>query len=260
MDVWFSPKLKQAIVETTTRSGWPTAVWRYDWEDPRLLDLASWFEQRLAAQALPAAVFVDLDAPASTLIRVATDMGLLVPDQVAVVGRGNFRETCEFAPVALSSLDLGYDRLGYEGAHLLARILDGDEPPAEPVWLPGGHVVTRASTDTLAIEDPRVLAAITFMRKHVDEALRVEDVVRATATNRRTLERLFQQHFKHTIHDELTSCRIGRVKELLTTTTLSCRQIAAQLNYSSVAYMNRAFKRATGRPPGRYRREKQAPA
>ena len=49
-------------------------------------------------------------------------------------------------------------------------------------------------------------------------------------------------------------CRIERACFLLKYTNMSIAEIAAELNYKTVFYFSRQFKKITGIPPGAYRK------
>ena len=50
--------------------------------------------------------------------------------------------------------------------------------------------------------------------------------------------------------------RIARARELLETTELSVKEIAAQLGYDDPHYFSRVFRRVTGKPPSAVRGRK----
>lgn len=55
--------------------------------------------------------------------------GLNVPTDVAVVANMNETAVCLNPEPSLTSVDVGYERLGYEAARLLDRLMDGEPPP-----------------------------------------------------------------------------------------------------------------------------------
>jgi LacI family transcriptional regulator len=84
-----------------------------------------------------------------------------VPEDVTVIGIDNDEYLCRVANPPLSSVDLNQVQIGYQAADLLERMMSGRRPPAEPVVISPRGVVTRQSTDILAIDDPRVAEAET---------------------------------------------------------------------------------------------------
>jgi LacI family transcriptional regulator len=127
-------------------------------------------------------------------------------------------------------------------------------PPHEALF-PPSHVVTRVSTDTLAVENPSLARALRFMREHACEAISVGDVVQAAVTSRRDLERQMQNTIGRSPHQEILRVRIGRAQTLLTDTDLSLESIARQTGFQSRKYLGDAFRRETGTSPGEFRRQ-----
>jgi transcriptional regulator GlxA family with amidase domain len=57
----------------------------------------------------------------------------------------------------------------------------------------------------------------------------------------------------------LTGWRLRLAAQALASTSKGVADIAADVGYESEAAFNRAFKRAFGLPPARYRRERRSP-
>ena len=117
------------------------------------------------------------------------------------------------------------------------------------------HVITRQSTDILAIEDRDVALTVQFIRQHSKMMIQVEDVVDAVAVSRRSLERRFRRVLGHSIYEEIRCNRIDKVVEMLVETNKSISQIALALGYSSLDHLSRSFRREKGMSPLAYRRE-----
>jgi LacI family transcriptional regulator len=80
---------------------------------------------------------------------------------------------------------------------------------------------SRQSTETLAIRDADLAAALAFIRSHAAEPIDVGDVLRAVPVSRRLLERRFQHVLGRTPGKEIRRVRIERVKQLLTESNFS---------------------------------------
>ena len=85
---------------------------------------------------------------------------------------------CMMSSPALSSVAIPAERIGYEAAAILDGMLSGKMPPREPLLLPAKEVVGRQSSDTLAIHDPELAAAVRYIRQHAGDRISVEDVVK----------------------------------------------------------------------------------
>jgi LacI family transcriptional regulator len=119
-------------------------------------------------------------------------------------------------------------------------------------------VVTRQSTDVVSVDDAQVAAALRFIRQNGHRPLRVSDVTRAAASNRRTLERKFRELFSSTIHERIQEERVSRAKMLLSDTLLPITEVAERSGYRNQATLSVAFRRALSATPTGYRRKMRA--
>ena len=204
----------------------------------------------------PVGVMACNDARARQVLEACRQMGLNVPEDVAVIGVDNDEIMCELADPPLSSVIQGADRIGDEAAALLESLIAGKRPPAKDRMVGPLGIVTRQSTDVLAIDDTTVLQAVRFIREHLDRQLKVRDVVQHVAESRATLDKRFKRTLGRTVHDEIEHCRLERVKHLIQTTDLPLKQVARNAGFGSVQYMTTLVRRQLGRTPGQLRKEK----
>lgn len=226
---------------------------------PRRRGSATWEQERAGIAAWirrlpkPVGVMACYDIRGREVLDACRQLGVNVPDEVAVIGVDNDQLLCDLADPPLSSVIPDTQRTGYEAARLLDLLMAGkSELPTAHLIKPLG-IVTRDSTDVLATDDTDLSAAVRFIRAHATHGIKVEDVLRAVPLSRRVLESRFQRLLGRTPHDEITRVQIERVKELLTETNLSLSAIAHRAGYRHVEYMSVAFKRETGQPPSVYR-------
>lgn len=181
-------------------------------------------------------------------------IGVAVPNDVAIIGVGNDKGLCSLASTALSSVDLNVERIGYEAAQLLDRLMSGEPMVQQTLLVEPRGVAVRASSDILAVSDPRIGQAIRFICDHACSRICVADVARHTELSISALESRFKWTLGRSIHQEIRRIRMERVKELLLTTDLPLKQIAAQTGFYYVEYMMRAFRRTVGQTMRQYRR------
>lgn len=208
--------------------------------------------------AKPVAVLCCEDAPARYLADVCSQMGLRVPEDVALLGVGNDDLDCRLTQPALSSVVVPSERIGFEAAALLDRLMAGRPAPQKPLLLPPLHVVTRYSTDILAVEDETVQAALQYIREHAWETMSVNDLANGIAVGRRLLERRFRSVLGRSVLDEICRVRVERAKELLTDTHLPITTIATRSGFPSARRLDVVFAKQTGLSPREYRRQSQA--
>jgi len=205
--------------------------------------------------AKPVGVLACYDILAQKLLDACRELGIGVPEDLAVLGVDDDPVLCALSTPPLSSIVPNTHRTGYEAAALLDRMMSGSRVRPDPHLVPPLGVHARQSTDVLAIEDREIAAAARFIREHACEGITVEDVLRAVPLSRRVLEARFRKAMGRTPHDDILRLRIERVKQLLGETELSLEQVAARAGFPHPEYMSVAFKRETGRTPGAFRRE-----
>ena len=125
------------------------------------------------------------------------------------------------------------------------------------LFLPPVRVEARQSTETMAISDPDIIAALQFIRAHIAENINVADVVRAISVSRRALERKFRSVVGRSVLQELLRVRIQHTQKLLATTNLPMPAIAKLSGFSSGHRLAIVFHRICGMPPTTYRRQSQ---
>jgi LacI family transcriptional regulator len=231
-------------------------------EHRRLVDSAAmhqWLVKTLAKLPKPLAVAVASDHIALRVVRACNDARLKVPEEVAILGCHNDPFICDFAPVPLSSVDDNLEQCGYEGAKLLDQIMGGRRPPKKPVIIPPRGVVTRVSTNVLAVEDPRIARAIRFIFEHYPEPQLSPDVLAGVAgLSRSGLDRAFHKYLGHSPAQEITNVRIGHAKRLLLNSGHKAHEVATQTGFSSIVHFSQAFHRITGIRPSKFRERNEA--
>lgn len=222
-----------------------------DWEAEQR-QLSKW----LVGLPKPVGIMCCNDDRGLQLLDACRRAGVAVPDQVAVIGVDNDQELCNLATRPLSSVDVDSQRFGRAAAAVLDRMMAaGTLRPPREVLFPPSHVVTRLSTDTLAVEDPALARALRYIRDRACDGIDVGAVVDAAVTSRRYLERQMQVVLGRSPNQEILRVRLRRAEELLRDTDLPLEAIARQTGFQSQKYLGDVFVRETGTPPGKYRRQ-----
>jgi len=201
----------------------------------------------------PVGVFVPGDDIGVEVSEVCRQAGLRIPEDVALLGVDNDDLNCELARPRLSSVILPAERVGYEAAALLDRLLAGERPPAAPIFVPPLGIATRRSTEALAIEDPHVVSAVRYIREHAHLPLRVSDVLREVPVGRRTLELRFRKALGWGLGEEIRRTHIERAKRLLARTNLPLKAVALQAGFSDFRHMAVVFRAELGQTPHGFR-------
>jgi len=189
-----------------------------------------------------------------TACRIA---GFEVPGEVAILGVDDDELVCDLSYPQLSTIATSTERAGYEAARVLDKMMKGEvvgETEKEVVISPL-HVVTRQSTDVMAIEDSKIVEAVRFIRKNFREVIQVGDVAEAVGLSRRALEQRFRRVLAHSVHDEIKYSRVNRMAGMLIDTNLSISQIARLLGNPDASNISRYFKQQKGMSPSDYRKK-----
>lgn len=166
-----------------------------------------------------------------------------------------FCHNCFHCPFNQTIRSASTERAEYEATRVLDKLMrrhkitDAEKVvPISPL-----HVVTRQSTDIMAIEDQRVTEAVHFIRKHSRKAIQVSDVAEAVGLSRRTMEQRFRKVLTHSVHVEIKYARVNQMADLLINTNLTMSQIARFLGYPDASNISRYFKQIKGMSPTKYR-------
>jgi LacI family transcriptional regulator len=218
------------------------------------------FRRWLRQLPKPVGLFACNDLWGLPILEACRLEGLSVPDEVAVVSVDNDELRCELARPSLSSIAVSSERVGYEAAALLDRLLAGAKRPRAPLLIPPVRVVARQSSDIVAGNDAEVNAAVRFIRNHAHQPISVTDVLREVPVARRSLERRFRALLERGIGEEIQHAHLERARDLLATTSLPMDVVAERAGFSTPNYMCRVFQRAMALTPTAYRRRTQNPS
>jgi LacI family transcriptional regulator len=228
---------------------------RSNWEQHQR-DLVAW----LLKLPKPAGVFAVNDQLGFWVLDAARRAGIAVPEELAVVGAENDNMLCETASPPLSSLRLRGQVVGHAAARLLDEWMQRKhipKPGEKHLHLPG-DIVVRQSSDIVAVEDPRIAAALRFIRQHATENLDVNRVAREVALSRSVLERRMKALIGRSPGEEINRLRFAAVEKLLTQTDLTLDAIAARCGFNHPQYMAEAFRKRSGITPGEFRRSRKS--
>ena len=180
--------------------------------------------------------------------------GLLVPEEVAVLCGGDDDLLCEVLQTPMSGIRTAAEQIGHEAARLLDKMMRGGKPPKRPVFFPPRKIITRHSTDTLAIHDATMVKALNFIRQNANKPLQVFEICRAAGISRRVLERKFIQALGRSPATEIRRVHLERAKQLLAETQMSIPDVAEAAGFTSPEYMAIRFRMDLKTSPFRYRK------
>lgn len=97
--------------------------------------------------------------------------------------------------------------------------------------------------------------AISYIRDHLTENIRIDVLCDATYLSRSRLSVLFKEETGMTVTEYIRLLKIKKAQEYLTQTDKTPLEISTYLGFSSQNYFQNVFKEVTGMTPGEYRKK-----
>ena len=202
----------------------------------------------LAALPRPVGLFCPTDIVAKIAYSACRSAGLVVPNDVAILGVDDDTFLCESATPALSSIAVDFFGAGFKAASMLDGFLAARRRPASPraeSYEPTG-IVQRGSTRRLSpAVDPLVARTLEFIRLHACEGLRASEVVRWMHVSERKAEYLFFASGL-TLREAIVLARLEHVRHELRATRKPIERIAGDCGFSSAVYLANLFRKRFG--------------
>ncbi|MBN2210863.1 MAG: DNA-binding transcriptional regulator [Sedimentisphaerales bacterium] len=206
---------------------------------------------------LPIGVMTSHDDRAIHLIEACHEAGLHIPDDVAILGVDNEDLFCDLSSPPLSSLVLKVEEAGYQTAQLMEQLMNGEKMDGQRITIKPSHVISRQSTDILAVEDRELRTALRFIRDNAKLPIQVDDVIKTTSLSRRALEQRFREQLDSSILEEINKNKLAQIELFLRETEMSIDQISNYLGFSNRSNFTRFFLRETGMTPKTFRTKEQ---
>ncbi|MEA1951949.1 MAG: substrate-binding domain-containing protein, partial [Planctomycetota bacterium] len=139
----------------------------------------------------PVGLLAANDVRAQQVINACTEHGVAVPQDVAVIGVNNDELVCDMCHPKLTSVEPDTKKIGYEAARLLDRLMKGRKPLQQRILIQPTGVVSRESTNVMAMADRDVAAALQYIREHACDGISVHNVLEHISLSLSTLHRRF---------------------------------------------------------------------
>jgi LacI family transcriptional regulator len=225
----------------------------FNYISPKKIDHQDWQnEQQRVCKWIkdlpkPVGIFACNDDRGQHILEVCKLLNLKVPESVAVIGVDNDLMVCEFGDPPLSSIALNIESAGFEAAKLLDKMIrTGKKKIGRQIIATPSHIVQRQSSDILAVDDTGVALAIRYIKDNAKNKILVKDVIEASGTGRRTLEKKFRETIHRSIYSEIQQVRIESISKLLIETDLPISQITSLYNFTDVEHISRFFRKEKG--------------
>ncbi|MCE5325400.1 MAG: substrate-binding domain-containing protein [Planctomycetaceae bacterium] len=215
-----------------------------------------WLVKQVAALPKPLGLMVESDWTGLEALTGLRETGVLVPDEVAIVSCYNIAPVCEGALVPLTSVDMNWPEQGRQAIEMMDRLFQGEEPPAEPLWVAPQGVVPRQSSDVVAVPHMGVAKAMHMIRRDFrDDSLTVGRMARTIGISSFALNWAFRKYLGRSPGEQLRQWRLREAMSLLATTKRKIKDIAAACGYGTVDQFIRCVRAATGQSPAAWRKK-----
>ena len=253
---WWSTRRYKSFATTITAHGHVGEV-RHIPVSPSTPDEdAKHFIEDIKDLPRPIAVFACNDIVAKDVVDFLELASVRIPSEVAVLGVDDQREICETAAVKLSSIRVEHKRLGRTAMTLMLRMLQGGEHHDKTILCPAVRVIERESTRRLAPSNPRVAAALDFIRATDPRKLSAENVSAASNSSHSYLSKSFKRETGMTIMDAIHEKILDETKRLLTETDIPVAAIAEEMGFNNPSGLYALFKRKTGSTMSEFRKNR----
>ena len=206
----------------------------------------------------PIGLFCPADSQAIFILNLCQVADVKVPYEIAVLGVENNFTLCNATTPPLSSIAADGWSVGYQAAQLLETMIEKRPLPDLPIQIPPMGVVTRQSTDIIAVDNADIAQALHYISANPGLHISVKEVAQHVNVSLRTLIRKFKEVLNRSPEEEIRRVCMERAKLLLYDTNLSVTNIADNLGYASTEYFIRAFRCEIGMTPYAYRQSCRA--
>jgi LacI family transcriptional regulator len=222
-----------------------------------------WREQQrqlvkwLASLPTPIGLFAVTDYRARQVLDACRQIGLRVPQQVAVLGVDNEEVICVHVQPQLTSVARNNQEEGYHAAAMLDQLIHGKKIDKDEDLIPPLGVVSRQSTETVAFKDARLCEAIEYLNKHIEDPIGVQELASHVGVSRRWMEYAFRDALGESPYQYIRSRRLKLAQHLLEEEPgTKIYQVARRTGFTSAKQLSMAFGQEFGQSPREYQRAK----
>jgi LacI family transcriptional regulator len=201
----------------------------------------------------PIAVMAGNDIRGQHIIEACSKAKLEVPYEVAVIGVDNDDFVCNITNPPLSSVVQDAEMAGFQVGVLLDKMMAGKKMPPQTVIAKPTRIITRQSTNIVAVEDALVSKALNFIHENAKRPIQVSSIIKALKVSRSHLNEKFMKTLRRSAYSEIKRVRTDLICQMLFETDLPISDISLNLGYDNANHFARFFKQRTGITPTEYR-------
>lgn len=208
----------------------------------------------------PASIWCVHDEMAALVWKKAEQLGIRVPDELALFGFGDHPCAVHSTP-GITTIKIHGARLGYEAAKLIhGHLSDGAPLDAKtPFFLqPEACVIERLSTGGSNPIHRKIQRAWRLMEEYPEDGLTVEFLIKESKLPRISFYKEFERTFGMPPGKAIRVARTRKAKQHLFSTDLQISQIGRLCGFSGESEFSNFFRRETGKTPMEWRRDARA--
>ena len=203
----------------------------------------------------PIAVFCYNDLRAIQLQQVVRDLGLRIPEDMAILGVDNDTTLCSFAEIPTSSIDPNSYQVGYDAARLLRTMMLNI--PARKLhkirYVRPGRLIERTSTEFMPIAPPWLGNALMHIERNMRRPIPAREIFALSGRSSTFVENVFRERLHTSVQAYVTAVKMREAQRLLADPSLRISEIAYLCGFSSPQYFCRTFTATFGRNPKAFR-------
>lgn len=204
----------------------------------------------------PAAIYCDDDYLAALLCRVARDANFRIPQDIAVMGFGNFTVSKVSSP-AISSIEIHGQMIGRQAFQMVRQRLETPEAKFPQVQHVRLEFIERDTFRFELVKDAVVAQVNRIIEREACQGINVDELARRLGVSRNTLNRRFQQEYGITPGKKIRAIRVQQAKQMLVNSDHSVTKVAELCGFPEPANFVNFFRREVGQTPNEYRNSAQ---
>ena len=211
-----------------------------------------WLKKFLESPGRPSAVFAQADRLAVELIQVAAELGISVPEDLAVVGFDDIPAHA-LTSIPLTTVRQDFRHLGKLAVERLVSRLQGKVSGAVASIRSNPQLVVRESSVGLLGRDDRWVRVQKYMAERFREPLPAKELAGIAALEPHYFSKQFAKAFGKKFTDYRNHLRLEHGRELLVTKEWAVELIAQDCGFQSPNHFYRLFRQNYGITPRQYR-------
>lgn len=190
----------------------------------------------------PVAVFCSHDLRAHQVLTLCRDIGITVPQEVAILGVDDDAILCGFTSPMLSSIDPNGFETGREAVRIAREMLRDPKVRSIPPqsFVKPLRLIVRESTEVYPIDPPWLSDALVYINRNAANGISAADVFAHVGLSHTTVGSAFRLKLGVSVQDYLSKTRLSEACRLLQSGA-SVTDVAKRAGFSSIQYFCHVF-------------------